>query len=224
MSCINSLIENARHFITLVSPYIKLDDEQKLMINDASSRGIPITVVYRSEEERASNKSLDFLRHIPTVELIACPKLHAKIYANEDYALLASRNLYTAQEGCSIEVGVVFECFEQEYEELINSAERIKRIGNTIKKAITNIDQSDNPEKGFCINCGTSIPYSPYEMPFCSNCYKHWRMTGMRSSYPGSFCHRCGKKRDNIRAGMPMDYDCWEKDQETRPQRPVFWG
>lgn len=220
MTWINQLIDNSQRFICLVSPFINLDREQMVMLEDASSRNVPITVIYRQGADKQisrNNDSFDFLKSVPAVKLFACPELHAKIYANEDYALLTSRNLYTAQEGCSIETGVYYENADPVYEGLRQIVDRLKRISKQVKQLGIKEPKSEMPECGFCIKCGKKIPYSPYDKPLCQECNNDYEEKGSKGSYRGDFCHRCGKEWD-VRVRYPLDHACWEIDRRNRQQ------
>lgn len=107
---------------------IELSTEQKLNFKGAAERNIKIVIAYREEENCSplERESLSFLKRFPNIQLIPIPDLHAKIYANENEAILSSRNLTNRKEGCSIEVGVVFDNTELIYNNLIKTVERLK--------------------------------------------------------------------------------------------------
>ena len=119
--------------------------------NSASTReddwspSLKIVIAYREEENCSplERESLSFLKRFPNTQLIPIPDLHAKIYANENEAILSSRNLTNRKEGCSIEVGVVFDNTELIYNNLIKTVERLKEYAKV--KGIS----STNNEIGF---------------------------------------------------------------------------
>lgn len=209
---VNRIIERAQKFIVLISPYISLNDEQVTALKMASKRGVSIFIIYRDYDQNTPNpnRSLDDLQSIKNVQLSACPKLHAKIYANEDEIILSSRNLYTAQEGCSIEVGISISKELDLYEDLLERARRLFEISKRRKREKIDDIREDRSHKGFCIRCGKEIPYD-LTKPFCRECYFSWA-TFNDYEFHENYCHKCGKKatvNDVISFARPLDVGCY---------------
>lgn len=88
ISSIISLIENAKKFVVIVSPYNDLNgwDHLKKSINEASGKKIDVAYYVRSGE---GSKGLGDLN----VKIYEVQNLHAKMFFNEDEALISSGNL-----------------------------------------------------------------------------------------------------------------------------------
>ncbi len=206
---LNNMLKNARQFIYIVSPFINLSDGEQLMyLQNAAKKGVSITIVFRLGHNQ-TQKELKQLSDLPGIRIIGCPELHAKIYATEDAAILSSRNLTTRQEGCSIEVGVLFDSLEETYDELINSANNLACFSES-KIIWDNSDkQPISDVLGYCIRCREQIPLNVTQ-PLCVSCMRVW--SNFRDpNYPERFCHFCGKESDDISFGLPMEYNCYQQ-------------
>jgi superfamily II DNA or RNA helicase len=61
---------------------------------------------------------------------------------------------------------------------------------------------------GFCIFCGIAIDFDIHH-PFCPRCHKG---RSFRKEIFGVYCHKCGKKSDQISSIKPLDYNCWMQE------------
>jgi len=88
IASIVSLIENAKKFVVIVSPYNDLKgwDHLKKSINEASGKKIDVSYYVRSGE---GSKGIEDLN----VKIYEVINLHAKIFFNESEALISSGNL-----------------------------------------------------------------------------------------------------------------------------------
>jgi hypothetical protein len=88
ISSIISMIENAKQFVVIVSPFNDLTGWGKLIraINIASENNIDVTYYVRSGE---GTKGIEGLN----VKIYEVPDLHAKMFFNESHALISSGNL-----------------------------------------------------------------------------------------------------------------------------------
>lgn len=216
---LNSMIKNANDFIVIVSPYISFDAEQLVLLKNASENGVPITIFYRLNDQN-TEKELKKISMFPQVKIIGCPDLHAKMYANEEIAILTSHNLTIRQKGSSIEVGVSYTRNENIYEEIMDSVIRIAQIVDA--KIITNNrkDKKD-PFIGYCIRCGIEIDLS-ITSPFCKSCYNDWKVLKNKLAKE-TYCHYCGKKANNISFNSPMEYACYHKYNKLFSGVDVFF-
>ena len=88
-----SLIENAKQFVVLVSPYTNLEGWNKLKaaINNASLRGIDVSYYVREGGGLEGTEELD-------VKKIEVPMLHAKMFFSENRAIISSFHLMNNQD------------------------------------------------------------------------------------------------------------------------------
>jgi phosphatidylserine/phosphatidylglycerophosphate/cardiolipin synthase-like enzyme len=83
-----SVIENAKEFVVLVSPYTDLNGWENLKnaINNASAKGVKIHYYVRKEEGVPGTEELN-------VTLFEVPDLHSKMFYSEDSAVIGSAHL-----------------------------------------------------------------------------------------------------------------------------------
>lgn len=109
---INQLIRDAELSLILISPYIKLHpdlkDELKFKVN---RNDLDVIVVFgKNEEEAYKSLALDeieFFKSFPNLEIRYEKRLHAKYYANEEFSILSSMNLYEYSLNNNIEFGIL---------------------------------------------------------------------------------------------------------------------
>jgi hypothetical protein len=88
IASIISMIENAKKFVVIVSPFNDLTgwDKLKKAINKASENNIDVSYYVRAGE---GSKGMEGLN----VKIFEVPTLHAKMFFNESEALISSGNL-----------------------------------------------------------------------------------------------------------------------------------
>lgn len=211
---LNNLIDEAQKFICLVSPYITFNSTQILKIKKAAEEGVPVTIVYRKDARNKDTEiELSKLADTPSIRVIGCPNLHAKIYANERNAILTSRNIWDRQKGCSIEVGVLFKRYEPIYDELLSTAEDLIELDDATP-FIDNRKKQKGMEiitgRGYCIRCGRQIPYN-LTQTYCPNCKDKWQKSGGYEKTREKYCHRCGQWGDYITSVHSLCYYCYNQ-------------
>ncbi|MTE27548.1 phospholipase D family protein [Winogradskyella ouciana] len=135
---LTDIIWKAKKYVVIVSPFIKLDDHIKEVLDKIkSTHGIALYIVFGKNEEYKHNSfkkdDLEFIKEFKNVTILYNKDLHAKHYANEREGLITSLNLYGYSMVNNIEYGVYFEktplnpidkLFEQTYNytfELVNN-------------------------------------------------------------------------------------------------------
>lgn len=94
------IVREARQQLTLVSPYNRHWGHLKREVEAAQRRGVAVAAYYRAEDPA----------HAPEYEgasITPVRMLHAKIYANEKVALVATMNLVETSAAYSREVGLL---------------------------------------------------------------------------------------------------------------------
>lgn len=88
ISTIISVIDNAKEFVILVSPYTNLEGWENLKdaINNASKRGIEVSYYVREEEGVPGTEELDGT-------IYEVPNLHSKMFYSESKAVIGSAHL-----------------------------------------------------------------------------------------------------------------------------------
>lgn len=111
ISSIISLIENAKKFVVMVSPFSNFEGWEKLKnaINQATENGIEVSYYVR---EKDGLKGLDGLN----VTVFEVPMLHAKMFFSEKEAIISSFHLLYNQD-----INWAYRMdFPDEYNELVN--------------------------------------------------------------------------------------------------------
>jgi hypothetical protein len=108
-----SLIEDSQKQLIIVSPYNNLLDWPKLVkqIKSAKKRGVEISYYARNYAE---HKGLD----LADISPILIDNLHAKLYINEEYAILSSMNLVKASDDHSVDFALKTQD-RSEYEQVL---------------------------------------------------------------------------------------------------------
>jgi len=88
ISTIVSVINGAKEFVVLVSPYTDLNGWENLKdaINNAARRGVEVSYYVRKEEGIPGTEDLD-------VSLYEVPNLHSKMFYSESEAVIGSAHL-----------------------------------------------------------------------------------------------------------------------------------
>ena len=109
------MVENAKKFVVIVSPYSYFVgwDKLKNAINEASMNGIEVSYYVRE------NEGLEGLGGL-NVHVYEVPLLHAKMFFSESEAIISSFHLMNNQD---INWACIMD-FPEEYNELVNFFER----------------------------------------------------------------------------------------------------
>ena len=113
-SKLTDIIWNAKKYVVIISPFIKLDDHMKSVLEKIKSTHlISLYIVFGKNEEYKHNSfnkdDLEFIKEFKNVTILYNKDLHAKHYANEREGLITSLNLYGYSMVNNIEYGVYFE-------------------------------------------------------------------------------------------------------------------
>jgi hypothetical protein len=109
---IGHLFEAAKAQIIIISPYIKLHSGYKeLLAPHRNNHKVELTVVFGKNDQDLTKsmgaESFKFFREFSNVEIRHEPRLHAKYYANENFSILTSMNLYSFSQDNNIEAGII---------------------------------------------------------------------------------------------------------------------
>ncbi|MBA2115847.1 phospholipase D family protein [Bremerella alba] len=137
---LEQLIKSTKERLVIISPYLRLSDKIRELIEDLDRLKIDIRLVYGKNDlhprESAWLESLTFVR------CSFCKNLHAKCYLNESEAIITSMNIYEFSQVNNNEMGIVFnrdddpELFKDTYDE----AQRLIRISDQVKISVELIE------------------------------------------------------------------------------------
>ncbi len=211
------LIDGAQRRLVLVSPFIELWPALTNAIDRAAARGVETSLIARGGPEAEKNactlrpiqRSLAFVGFVE--------RLHAKVYLNEEAAILTSMNLVKGSALNTIEVSAFIEkrWAKTEYQQLRRICDtlietskedelRLEAERAAAAKASGDV-RGRAPKRGFCIRCGVRVSFA-LVMPLCEDCFATWNRH-KNKDYEEGYCHKCGERCDTT-FGEPLCIDC----------------
>ena len=211
-----AIIKNARSYVVLVTPYVKLWGHVEDAINLALKRGVNVRVVVRHEDEVLGTRDVVWLME-QGVEVLAVESLHAKIYMNEGAVIVSSMNLTESSTKNSREVALVVgddtvahEIRQYIQDSVVPLALSLNALVAEVAARRVTQPQSTGLELGvgYCIRCGGRIAFDP-SRPLCDGDYETWA-EWRNPDYEESCCHSCGRPYATT-YGKPLCHDCYQR-------------
>ena len=147
---LEELIKNARERLFLISPYLKLNDRIKELLEDKDRMKIDIRIVYGKSELQPAEVA--WLKTLNYVRTSYCHNLHAKCYISEGTCIITSLNLYEFSQVNNNEMGILLNRDDdgRVYQDAYEEAQRIIRISDEVKISLDVVDkeQSTQEERG----------------------------------------------------------------------------
>jgi phosphatidylserine/phosphatidylglycerophosphate/cardiolipin synthase-like enzyme len=125
---LTKLINNANDKLYLISPYLQLNNQLKLSLEDRHKFSIDIIIIYGKVSDLNPDDS-SWLHSMPGIKLLFHKDLHAKCYFNENEAIITSMNLYMFSQQNNVEMGIYIskEKDPELYQQVATEVDRIKR-------------------------------------------------------------------------------------------------
>ena len=141
---LEEIIKNASDRLILISPYLRLNDRIKELLEDKNRLKIDVRIVYGKTDLRPDEA--DWLKGLEFVRTSFCKNLHAKCYMSEAGCIITSLNLYEFSQVNNNEMGVYIDrdTDPELYKETYDEALRIIRISEEVKIAYDRVPQSEN--------------------------------------------------------------------------------
>lgn len=144
---LDNLIRDARKELYIISPYLKLSDHVRELLNDKEREKVDVRIIFGKQELAPAEMS--YLEGLEYVRLYFSKNLHAKCYLNESKMIIASMNLYEYSQVNNREMGILIDAENEEDKKVYDDA--AKDIGSIIhnsedfsyKKAPQKILQSE---------------------------------------------------------------------------------
>lgn len=178
-----SIIENAKEWVVIASPYLKMRKRYMKALNKIN---VNATIIYGKCD--LNYEVEEFLHECKSITIMYCEDLHAKIYMNEKECIITSMNLYDYSEKNNHEIGVYSKDIEMHKKTYKILGEIMQ--DSTLEKA-SKIALKES-KKGYCIRTGVEIKFNP-EKPFCYEAWLEWNKY-KNPFYPENYCHKTGKK------------------------------
>jgi len=229
---LKQLIDNASDKLYLISPYVQLNNQLKLSLEDRHKFSIDIRVIYGKVSDINPDDS-SWLQRMPGIKLLFHKDLHAKCYFNEKEAIITSMNLYMFSQQNNVEMGIYIskEHDEELYRQIAAEVDRVMRGSEhrTIsvqkvepKKPETAKASASSPNatrggtgkaKGFCIRTGVEIPFN-IEKPLSYDAYKQWSKYN-DPDYAEKYCHFSGEPSNGeTSVSKPILKKNWKQAKE----------
>lgn len=223
------LINNANDKLYLISPYLQLNNQLKLSLEDRHKFSIDIIIIYGKVSDINPDDS-NWLQSMPGIKLLFHKDLHAKCYFNEKEAIVTSMNLFMFSQQNNVEMGIYIskEKDEDLYKQLANEVDRIKRgsehrtisVQKVVENKKTEIPREQSVSKtGYCIRTGVEIPFN-VEKPMSYESFKSWSKFG-NADYPEKYCHFSGEQsHGETTVNKPILKKNWKQAKEVHNLQP----
>lgn len=138
---LEELIKNAKDRLILISPFLKLNDRIKELLEDKNRLKIDVRIVYGKSELQPNE--INWLKGLAYIRTSYCKNLHAKCYLNEEVCIISSLNLYEFSQINNNEMGVLIDRMEdaEVYKGAYEEAQRIIRISDEVRISLEVVDR-----------------------------------------------------------------------------------
>lgn len=236
---IGTLFRYASKFIFIVCPYIKFHPKINDFLSNKSRKDLQLHILYRGKHSgedylNFDQESLNTILKFENLLIVRNPDLHAKFYANENFSILSSMNLYDYSFDNNIEFGIRVESdsnylenfrgYRKRYDFEINndafayfsdimhsskivySSSNYRFRNKSVNRLTEFFEKGPKIFQGYCIRTGQKIPFNP-EKPMSYDAYQVWVEFG-NMNYPENYCHKTGRP-SNGRTSMrnPILFD-----------------
>jgi len=147
---LEELIKSASDRLILISPFLKINDRIKALLEDKNRLKIDVRIVYGKSELQPED--INWLKELTFVRASFCKNLNAKGYINEKACIVTSLNLYEFGQVNNNEMGIYISKDDdaQMYKETYEEAQRIISISDetriTLKKVAPETGKNSSTE------------------------------------------------------------------------------
>ncbi|EDM68139.1 hypothetical protein PE36_20699 [Moritella sp. PE36] len=143
---LEELIKGASERLVLISPYLKLNDRIKELLEDKNRLKIDVRIVYGKSELQPNE--INWLKELTFIRTSFCKNLHAKCYLNEESCIITSLNLYEFSQVNNNEMGIHVSRNEdtEMYKDAYEEAQRIIRISDEVRISLEKIYPQESPD------------------------------------------------------------------------------
>ena len=136
---LEELIKNAKERLILISPYLRVNDRIKELLEDKDRLKIDIRIVYGKSDLHPDE--IKWMQKLDFVRLSFCKNLHAKCYLNESECIISSLNLYEFSQVNNNEMGILIRKYEDNdvFKDAYDEAQRIIRISDEVRITLDEI-------------------------------------------------------------------------------------
>lgn len=142
---LEEMIKGAKDRLILISPFLRLNDRVKELLEDKNRLKIDVRIVYGKSELQP--EEVNWLKGLMYIRTSFCKNLHAKCYLNEESCIITSLNLYEFSQVNNNEMGVLIQRADDAalYKDAYEEAQRIIRISDEIRITLEVVAKDDEP-------------------------------------------------------------------------------
>ena len=142
---LEELIKNAKERLILISPYLRLNDRIKELLEDKDRLKIDIRIVYGKSDLHPDE--IKWMQKLDYVRVSFCKNLHAKCYVNESECIISSLNLYEFSQVNNNEMGILVRKYEDNevFKDAYEEAQWIIRISDEIRITLDEVKAEASP-------------------------------------------------------------------------------
>ena len=142
---LEELIKNAKERLILISPYLRLNDRIKELLEDKDRLKIDIRIVYGKSDLHPDE--IKWMQKLDFVRVSFCKNLHAKCYINESECIISSLNLYEFSQVNNNEMGILVRKYEDNevFKDAYEEAQRIIRISDEVRITLDEVKAEASP-------------------------------------------------------------------------------
>src|SRR3990167_3750220 len=142
---LEELIKNAKERLILISPYLRLNDRSKELLEDKDRLKIDIRIVYGKSDLHPDE--IKWMQKLDYVRVSFCKNLHAKCYINESECIISSLNLYEFSQVNNNEMGILVRKYEDNevFKDAYEEAQRIIRISDEVRITLDEVKAEASP-------------------------------------------------------------------------------
>jgi phosphatidylserine/phosphatidylglycerophosphate/cardiolipin synthase-like enzyme len=145
---LEEMIKGAKDRLILISPFLRLNDRVKELLEDKNRLKIDVRIVYGKSELQP--EEVNWLKGLTYVRTSFCKNLHAKCYLNEELCIVTSLNLYEFSQVNNNEMGVLITRSDDAslYKDAYEEAQRIIRISDEVRMSLEVVNKEDEAVDG----------------------------------------------------------------------------
>lgn len=158
---LEELIKNASDRLIIISPYLKLNERIKELLEDRNRLKIDIRIVYGKNDLHP--EEINWLKNLTFIRTSFCKNLHAKCYLNENECIITSLNLYEFSQVNNNEMGVLIYRNEDSklYADTYEEAQRIIRISDEVRMSLEKVNEKKVGESDNKVTASESMSDEP---------------------------------------------------------------
>ncbi len=142
---LEEMIKTAKDRLILISPFLRLNERIKELLEDKDRLKIDVRIVYGKSELQP--EEVNWLKGLSYIRTSFCKNLHAKCYLNEENCIITSLNLYEFSQVNNNEMGVLIDRQNDTdlYRDAYEEAQRIIRISDEVRISLEVVAKDSEP-------------------------------------------------------------------------------